>query len=284
MTIKSSGSIDILSPGTPFDAYIIQQRLDNGAGRRGTFLAISQKMPDCQVVLKIWPAEIEQNDQDRQHWEREFHFLRHMKHQNIQRIITYGHADTYEAKQPFIVTQYYDGRTLEDLAQPTIPPWYALPVMTPIADALAYAHDNGILHRNINPSSIIAGERPILVGFGKAKSSTPEHTPTTSGEMSINPYTAPELRQHPKAHSTQSDIYAYGMTLLTSLVGDLPPHYHLILMKEHDPLPIREHNEAIKPALENILNAMLDYEPKKRGTMRAIHDALKSQQKDYNRF
>jgi serine/threonine protein kinase len=117
-----------------------------------------------------------------------------------------------------------------------------------IADALALAHQEGILHRDVKPRNILldAGGAALLTDFGSARVLAQETMTETGGLVGTPAYAAPELMQGRRA-DPRSDVYALGLTLYYALTGRLPeqPATHL------PPAPRAEgfHPRAELPAL-----------------------------------
>lgn len=209
--VRLSDTMRRFTPGTSFGKYVISQPLGESIVGRGTFLAECGPLhPLCGtlVVLKIWPPLTPDTESV---YERESQLLLHLKHPHIQRVS----AVSVHENHPVFVMEYHEGISLEQYLQQggslrlqDIKDYFA-----PIADAIAYAHREDVLHRNIRPSSIILSERPVLVGFGSAKNV--DAGISGSMEISIDPYLAPELLED--EYTSAADIYALGVTIRQSL-------------------------------------------------------------------
>ena len=114
-----------------------------------------------------------------QRFEREAKTLAKLNHTHIVPIIDFGQQDNI----PYLVMPYFQGGTLANLLGTPMPAAQAARLLTPLADALAYAHGKGVLHRDIKPGNILINEsgQPMLTDFGIAKLLEGEHGQTLTG-------------------------------------------------------------------------------------------------------
>ncbi|MBX9720774.1 MAG: serine/threonine-protein kinase, partial [Candidatus Obscuribacterales bacterium] len=161
-------------------------------------------------------------------FEREAQVMSKLSHQNIARVYRFGIWHNY----PYLVLEYIEGTSLRALISNGPLPWTrALKLAAELANAMAHAHDIGILHRDLKPENILldtASDQQAkiidfgLAGFSADKASTQDDKLTKTGLLlgSIN-YMSPEqcLGQHA---GTSSDIYALGCILYEILTGKAP--------------------------------------------------------------
>jgi WD40 repeat protein len=112
-----------------------------------------------------------------------------------------------------------------------------------VADAIHYAHEAGIVHRDVKPSNILLDDelRPYVTDFGLAKRDAAEITVSTSGKVVGTPaYMSPEQAAGSEGVDGRSDVYSLGVILYELLTGELPFHgtaYSLIQRVIHDEPP-----------------------------------------------
>ena len=128
---------------------------------------------------------------------------------------------------PFLVTEFIDGPTLADqLTARRLTPQEAAELVAVVADALHYAHEEGVIHRDVKPSNIMldADGRPHLMDFGLAKHQADEAVLTLEGEVLGTPaYMSPEQAAGEAYHvDRRSDVYSLGVVLYELLSGERP--------------------------------------------------------------
>jgi serine/threonine-protein kinase len=127
--------------------------------------------------------------------------------------------------QPFLVLEYVAGETLADLLArtATLPPEQTLAIVRPVLAALAYVHEQGLVHRDVKPANVLLAQDGTvkLTDFGIAQALAAA-TQTRTGEVlgSVH-YLAPERLTGARA-TPASDCYAVGVLLYRLLTGRLP--------------------------------------------------------------
>lgn len=201
---------------------------------------------------------------------REARHIARLRHQGIVPLYEVGHHEGL----PYLVSAFVQGPTLEDLLTARRPtPSESARIIAEVADALQYAHDQGVIHRDVKPSNIILDDdgRPYLMDFGVAKSDAADlATLTSEGQVIGTPaYMSPEQAQG-DTHATdrRSDVYSLGVVLYQLLAGE-PPFRGNVRMLLHqveheEPRPPRKLDDRIPRDLETICLKAMDKEPWRR--------------------
>lgn len=165
-----------------------------------------------------------------------------LEHPNIIRVHDFGVTDG----QPYMTMDCIEGESLSQiLAKGSLPVDRLIRLFGQICNALAHAHDQGVVHRDLKPSNIIvrstenAGEQAIVVDFGIAKllddSGDPQNDLTRTGDIFGTPmYMSPEQGQGLRV-DTRSDIYSLACMMYEAATGKAPFNgdsiYHTIHMQ-----------------------------------------------------
>ncbi|MBK6679570.1 MAG: serine/threonine protein kinase [Ignavibacteriales bacterium] len=151
----------------------------------------------------------------------------------------------------FIVMEYIEGMTLKEMLAKTglLPEDRALPIFHKILRGLAYAHSQGIIHRDIKPGNIIIDKNgnPKITDFGIAKILGDKGLTQTGTKLGTVYYMSPEQIKNPKGVDQRTDVYSLGITLYEMLTGKHP--YNTGLDSEYDLM-----NEIVNTPIKNPLD------------------------------
>jgi serine/threonine-protein kinase len=256
--------------GQTLGRYHILEQL--GQGGMATIYKAYDTRLERDVAVKVirkgaFPAE--QLERILKRFEREAKALARLTHPNIVPVIDYGEHEG----SPYLVMPYLPGGTLKArLGQPM--PWEeALRLLLPVADALAYAHEHNILHRDVKPSNILLTEKgqPMLTDFGIAKILDVEDTQTlTASGVGIGTpeYMSPEQGLG-KPVGPPTDVYALGVVLYELVTGRKPytADTPMAVVVKHlsDPLPRpSQFARDLPEAVEKLLLKALAKQPEDR--------------------
>ncbi|MBL8203209.1 MAG: protein kinase [Blastocatellia bacterium] len=273
-----------ITTGTQFGQYAVTAPLGKG-GMGEVYLAEDARLKR-KVALKLLPAEFTQNSERLRRFEQEAQATSALNHPNIITIHEIGaHNGTH-----YIATEFIAGRTLRDHLRQPLPLDESLNIALQMANALAAAHDAGIIHRDIKPENVMVRSDGIVkvLDFGLAKlterhgdvamgrqgeeadtwlaeSSRPpvaaSHSTTPGTVMGTASYMSPEQARGEKVDA-RSDLFSLGIVLYEMIAGRQPfsgvnmlDVIGAILHQEPAPLPAQ--NEAASAELQRIVTKAL---------------------------
>jgi serine/threonine-protein kinase len=281
-----------LEPGATLSHYRILGPL--GQGGQATAYKAEDLRLRRPVVIKVLRPELAETDVARRRFDQEALLCAALEHPNISAIYEVGETDGLL----YIVMQFLEGQTVRELMNGRpLDVQSALSIAVQVADALAVAHDHGIVHRDIKPGNVIvssAGQARVL-DFGLAKMLGPDGAPrpTQPGEEPATDlgvpygslgYGSPEQASG-AAVDHRSDIFSLGVLLYEMLTGQRPFRgRHLVQVLNaviNEPArPMREINPWLPPRLEAIVERALAKSPRDRfQTIAALRDELKAVQR-----
>jgi serine/threonine-protein kinase len=232
------------------------------------------------AAIKVLHLQIEKNEQE--DFLREARIIAHLRHPHIVRVLDFG----VENHLPFLVMdyaphgslrQYYPKRTL-------VPQALIIEYVNQAAQALQYAHDRNIVHRDVKPENMLLDSnwQLLLSDFGIAVIARNTSTAITQSRLDSSTagttcYMAPEqILGHPHP---ASDQYALGAVVYEWLCGSAPfKGDAFAVMYQHihvPPPPLREKIPAIPPAVEQVVLRALAKDPQQRfATIKDFAQAL----------
>jgi len=236
----SDSSADVLLGRVIDERYRLDELV--GVGGHGRVYRAWHLTLEVDVALKVLvlPAFA---DDDRRGAElesvvREARALMRLKHRNIVSVLDAGSLELEdESSTAYLVMEWCPGRTIETLLneRKRLPLDETLPIIEPIADALAHAHATGVVHRDVKPSNVVLVENagtlsPRLIDFGIAKIGDPKNVSTggdsaatTSASATFTlAYAAPEQVVGSRT-TPRTDVHALGLLFLEMLTG-APPY------------------------------------------------------------
>ena len=220
------------------------------------------------VALKFLPPQWCQDDAAKQRFLREAQAASATNHRNI--CIIHDIEQT-EDGQLFIVMAYYEGPTLKQrLEQGALPVAEAIEIAAEIAEGLAKAHAQGVVHRDIKPGNIIVTEDGVkILDFGLAKLADAALKLTLEGStLGTVAYMSPEQARGEEADE-RSDIWALGVVLYEAIAGELPfkgayPEVIFYAIKNEEAVPLARDGRDIPDGVQRIVQRALQKDPAAR--------------------
>lgn len=260
----------MLREGENVGPYRVIEQLGSG-GMATVYKAYHSKL-DRHVAIKMMHQAFLEDKTFHTRFEREAQIVARLEHPHIVPIYDFSEHE----RQPYLVIKYIDGRTLKAvlIQDGALPVEEIVRIMRPIADALTYAHQNGVLHRDIKPSNILIDTTgtPYLTDFGLARIAQAGES-TISHDMLLGTphYISPEQAKGDLQLTASTDIYSLGVILYELVVGRVPfsadTPYAIVHDHIYTPLPMpRKINPDIPPAVEAVLVKALAKTPADRYT------------------
>lgn len=272
------------------EKYLLVRRL--GQGGMGTVWVAQNTVLQVSVAVKlITLGDQEDANENAERLLREARAAARLDHPAIVRVFDFGRTDHGD---PFIVMELLHGESLADILarDSRMTGVQAVRAMLPIADALASAHDKGVVHRDVKPENVILSTtedgrtQPKLLDFGiaslqeKSTRITQEKRLTREGSVVGTPaYMSPEQAMGKADLDQRTDVWSFGVMLYELTTGRLPfdaDNYNALLYEiiNQKPEPVTAH-AAGDDELWQVIEVALRKRPEERwGSMHAFGEAL----------
>jgi serine/threonine-protein kinase len=222
-----------------------------------------------RVAIKILHEHYADDPEYLERFRREARAVAKLSHPHIVTVIDRGDDDGRQ----YIVFEHVEGENLKELVLRSgrLPVRRALELALDVADGLAFAHDHGLVHRDVKPQNVLLsreGEVKVT-DFGIARSLHMDHGVTQTGTvLGTGEYLAPEQASG-KPVSAATDVYSLGVVLWELLAGDVPfvgENFVAIALRHvNEPPPsLRERRPDVTPRLEAAVDRALAKDPGRR--------------------
>jgi DNA-binding NtrC family response regulator/tetratricopeptide (TPR) repeat protein len=236
-----------------------------GRGGTGTVFLVRDTYLERDLALKLF-HEPPWNEEEASRVEREFKLLSRIEHPGIAKAYDFGSLDG----RPYFTSEYVPGEAPGGRGTSRDPRELLL-IFLEVAGAVAFLHENGILHLDIKPSNIVVAEsrgrkRGVLIDFGLSRRGLPE-APAEKLRGSL-PYMAPEHFRE-GALGPWTDVYALGVTFYRLATGAFPRPLAAEGRGTKDPWsdlprPPSSLNRALPRDLDHVLLKCLAVDPRSR--------------------
>jgi serine/threonine protein kinase len=264
----------VLVKNRKFGKYEVLQRLGRG-GMAEVYRAYHPNL-DRYVAIKVLHSFLSDEGEFKARFEKEAQHIAKLRHPNIVQVYDFDFDEDTDSY--FMVMELIEGPTLKDyLYDPSnkaqrLPLDEALRITRQSVEALSYAHQRGMIHRDVKPANLMLDEkennRVVLTDFGIAKLLTGSQNTMSGGLVGTPAYMSPEQGMG-ETGDERSDLYSLGVILYQMLTGTLPYDAEtpmaLILQHMNDPVPsVRAVDPHLPPAVDKVLQKLMAKEPDER--------------------
>jgi serine/threonine-protein kinase len=261
-------------------AYELERELTGGGMSRG-FVARERALART-VVVKVLPPDLAAGV-NTERFRREIQLAAQLQHPHIVPLLSAGeHEELLYYTMPFIEGESLRVRVEREGALPVRD---VVRILHDVVEALAYAHERGVIHRDIKPGNILTlGAHALVTDFGVAKalSAALPHSGTTSAGMVVGSpaYMAPEQLAGDPSADHRVDLYAAGLLAYELLTGASPftgttPQETMAAQLTRTPEPLHQVRTDVPAELSAVIERALRKAPEQRHpTARAMLEEL----------
>jgi eukaryotic-like serine/threonine-protein kinase len=240
-----------------------------GSGGMANVYRASDRLLERRVAIKVLHDRFARDGDYVERFRREARAIARLSHPNIVTVIDLGESEGH----PFIVFEYVAGETLHDLVrrEGRLSVRSALAITREVAYGLAFAHEHGVVHRDVKPHNVIIDSEgtPKVTDFGIARPLDHQDGLTTSGTLlGTSDYLAPEQAAGGPV-GERSDQYSLGVLLYELLTGEVPYPAESVVQAAmrhlNDPIPsVRDVRPDVPPLVDELVQRAMQKQPEDR--------------------
>ena len=239
-----------------------------GAGGMSSVYKARDTLLERNVALKILHEHYTADGEFVERFKREARAVAQLSHPNIVTVIDRGED---QGKQ-FIVFEYIDGENLKErlVKRGRLPVRDALELALQVARGLAFAHEHGLVHRDVKPQNVLLNGdgQAKVTDFGIARTLDVDGVTQTGTVLGTSNYIAPEQASGNRVDA-QTDVYSLGVVLYELLAGDVPfpgENFVAVALKHvNEPPPsLLEVRKDVPPRVIAAVDRALEKDPRRR--------------------
>jgi eukaryotic-like serine/threonine-protein kinase len=239
-----------------------------GHGGMSSVYKAHDSLLERNVALKVLHEQYNADEEFVERFKREARSVAQLQHPNIVTVIDRGEEDGRQ----YIVFEYIDGENLKEhvVKKGRLDVEEALEISSEVARALAFAHQHGLVHRDVKPQNVLLNGdgRAKVTDFGIARSVDVESMTSTGMVLGTSNYIAPEQASGQPVDA-YTDVYALGVVLYELLAGEVPfpgESFVAVAMKHvHEPPPnLLEKRPEVPLRVAGAVDRALEKDPDER--------------------
>ena len=248
-----------------------------GSGGMGVVFKARQPTLDREVAVKFLRDGHSAESGHRERFKQEARAVARLQHPNLVQLYEFGEASRADGlgSQPYLVLEYVSGGSLSQrLREGRLPPQEAAQLVETVAEAIHYAHQQGVIHRDLKPANVLLTSGPTatpkVTDFGLAKFLVGSSLTQTGDVLGTPSYMAPEQTAGKSGVITPAvDVYGLGAILYEALSGRPPfagqtQAATVRQVQEDEPVSPRRIEQVVPHDLETICMKCLRKEPGQR--------------------
>ncbi|MEV6033126.1 protein kinase [Nonomuraea sp. NPDC052116] len=263
----------MLGAGTTLnDRYVLADRL--GGGGMGEVWRADDTVLGRAVAVKVLMPALSESPAFIQRFQNEARAMATLRHPGVVDVYDYGICEVEGRQVSFLVMEYVRGESLDRvLRRGPLGAEATMRLIAEVGDALAAAHAQGIVHRDVKPANLMirTDGGVVLTDFGIAHSASAGHLTATGTMLCSAGYCAPELATASDV-TPSVDVYALGVVAYECLTGELPfqgdTPVQIIFKHLNAPIPQLPHD--VPPGPRQVVARALEKTPDRRWPSAAV--------------